>query len=88
MKISDWKPQHKNTLRGTFTLEIFPWLHIRDCLAHQHPFGKRWFAFPAAGYLKDGQIAYKAVIVVPLEPEMKRMQLAVCRLLEEYLPVP
>lgn len=47
---SDWKPFHKNTLRGFFTLSLPSGLVLRNIMLHERN-GKRWISLPSREYL-------------------------------------
>lgn len=84
MRVLDFKTYEKNTLKGFFTLELFPWLHIKDCSVHESH-GKRWFGFPGVPYQKNNETEYKNVIFVPDKAALDKLQAAVCQLLDEHL---
>ena len=64
MKITDWKPYTKNTLRGFFTLHPTSWLAIKECMLHEKN-GARWIGFPAKPYkTKEGADGWATIIEI------------------------
>jgi hypothetical protein len=54
VRISDWKPFEKNTLKGFLTVTVLPsGISIRDCTYHEKENG-RWISFPGRQYEKNG----------------------------------
>jgi len=62
MKVADWKPFQKNTLRGFFTIICDSGLVLHKCTLHQKD-GSRWIGLPAEKYQKrDGTTGYSALV--------------------------
>lgn len=50
VRISDWRPYHKNTLRGFFTATLPSGLVLHGLMLHQRG-DHRWIGFPAREWL-------------------------------------
>ena len=62
MRISDWKPFTKNTLKEFFTCTLNSGLVIHKLSLHEKK-GSRWVGLPAEKYSKhDGTTAYAVLI--------------------------
>jgi hypothetical protein len=46
VRISDWRPLDRNTLKGAFTVVLPSGLIIHDVMVHEKN-GERWLSFPA-----------------------------------------
>ena len=54
VRVSEWKPFEKKTLKGFFTVTVLPpGISIRDCTYHEKENG-RWISFPGRSYEKNG----------------------------------
>ena len=85
MKVSNFKPFEKNTLRGFFTLEVAPGLEISDCTYHVQN-DKSWFGFPGVPWTdKDGKKTYKNIISIPDKALLEKVQREACRQLKEIM---
>lgn len=85
MRVVDFRPVVKNTLRGFFTLELFGKIQIRDCTLHEKN-GRSWIGFPGIPWTdNDGKTAYKNVIYIPDKKVLEDLQRGACDLLKEHL---
>jgi len=85
MRVLEFRPVVKNTLRGFFTLELFNKIQIKDCTLHEKD-GRPWIGFPGIPWTdKDGKTAYKNVIFIPDKQVLEAMQKEACGLLSEHL---
>jgi len=65
MKVLDFRPVDKNTLKGFFTLELPSGLLIHDMCLHEKN-SKRWVSFPARPYTaKDGTEKWARIVDIP-----------------------
>lgn len=87
MELRDFRPLHKNTLLGFFTLALDSGLVIADCTLHESH-GKRWFGFPGRPVLdaegnvvRDGaKVRYAQVVSLPDRARMDLLQAKVLEL--------
>ena len=62
MRVSDWKPMEKGTLRAFFTIEMPSGLILHDCMLHEKG-SARWIGLPARQYQKSsGATAWAPVV--------------------------
>ena len=93
MKIVEFKPYEKNTLRGFFSLELANGIQIKDCTLHEKS-GRAWFGFPGVPQIdretgtvikENGKIMYKNVIFVQDKKQNEALQKTVVAMLKDHL---
>jgi hypothetical protein len=80
-----FKAFQKNTLRAFVSLRIDPpGLTVNDCCLHEKN-GRRWLAFPARPYQRDGDTQWQPIVAVEDREVLKQFQSAGLAAIARYL---
>jgi len=83
IKISNFKPHRKHTLRAFFAITLQPeGLIIHDVQLHELN-GRQWVGFPARPYIKDGVQVYSRIIEFADRQGADRFTAAILGAIEE-----
>lgn len=92
LRVSEFRPVIKNTLRGFCVIELPSGLRIHDVAVHQRN-GTEWASFPAVPQLEggvhravDGKPQYKRVLEWTTRALTDRFSAAVCAALRREYP--
>jgi hypothetical protein len=82
VKISDWKPFEKNTLRAFFTATLPSGMVLHKLTLHERS-GGRWIGLPAERYTRtDGTVAYARLIEFSTRQSANRFRDQILRAIE------
>jgi hypothetical protein len=85
IKVSDWKPFEKNTLKGILTVTVPAiGLSIRDCMYHVKG-ESRWIGFPGKRYENNGIAGYTNFVEFNSKQAHYAFQEAALAALDAYL---
>jgi hypothetical protein len=80
-----FKMFEKNTLRAFVAIKITPpGLVVNDCCLHEKN-GRRWLAFPARPYQKDGETQWQPIVAVEDKGVLKQFQSASLAAIDRFL---
>lgn len=84
VRISNWKPFEKNTLRGFFTATLESGMIINDLMLHEKN-GKRWIASFARDYQDArGDTQYSPIVTFVDRTHTDRFRELVLEALDQY----